>query len=429
MAISLASVRRRLQKVIATLIAGRLEQREQAQEGFSAQICLRCNLGATGNRRKHPDWNFESLTRGIENGDRAIALFWSPENPQSIAVKRMKRIKNLDVCDVRTQGIVRDDGFIRMSTAWSRRVVSPPTSRIGFIPSTPSSCPWRCSASSTAASSCAPYESSTGKENFVLPGRRPSSSNEGASPASLIHCSRRSGSSMPNRPSADPLKHFAISALYPSCRHQQSSAVGLRWRTGHVPLARLRPRQPAAHHDSFGLRVSAPLYTTHPAARLYPHPALRFSHQQPSGDDADPRPSADRRRIELRCGRPERALYSLHVALSSLSGRDADRTESLGSSVERAMQVSRQLVDRHPPSGASTCPPGVRAHLCPEPRQLPIEPLFYPSKTAFRTARHPFNPLPESLQTIVSEDFEPKMWFRKALRILTEIAPLPPFKV
>ena len=112
MAISLAFVRRRLQKVIVILVAGRFEQREQAQEGFSAQICLRCDLGLAGNLRQHPDRNFESLARGIENGDRAIALLWSSENPQSIAVKRMKRIKNLNVCDVRTQGIVRDDGII-----------------------------------------------------------------------------------------------------------------------------------------------------------------------------------------------------------------------------------------------------------------------------------------------------------------------------
>jgi hypothetical protein len=85
---------------------------------FSAQICLRCDLGLAGNRRQHPDWNFESLARRIENGDRAIATPWSSENPQSIAVKRMKRIKNLDVCDVRTQGIVRDDGLIHTFIVW-----------------------------------------------------------------------------------------------------------------------------------------------------------------------------------------------------------------------------------------------------------------------------------------------------------------------
>jgi hypothetical protein len=117
MAISLAFVRRRLQQVIAILIAGRFEQREQAQERICAQICLRCDLGVAGNRRQHPDWNFESLTRGIENGDSAIALLWSPEHPQSKAVKRMKRIENPNVRRVRTRGIVCDDGFTRTSTA------------------------------------------------------------------------------------------------------------------------------------------------------------------------------------------------------------------------------------------------------------------------------------------------------------------------
>ena len=91
------------------------------------------------NRRQHPDWNFESLTRGIENGDRAIALLWSPENPQSIAEKRMKRVKNLDVCDVRTKGIVRDDGIIRISTVSFQPAVYLRIAGVGFTRATRSS--------------------------------------------------------------------------------------------------------------------------------------------------------------------------------------------------------------------------------------------------------------------------------------------------
>jgi hypothetical protein len=116
MVISLAFVRGRLPKVIAFL-TGRFEQRDQTQKGISAQKCLRGDLCLASNRREHPNRNFESLAYGIDNGDRTIAFLRLPEDPQPIAVKRMKRIKNLNVCDVRTQGIVRDDGTIRTFTA------------------------------------------------------------------------------------------------------------------------------------------------------------------------------------------------------------------------------------------------------------------------------------------------------------------------
>jgi hypothetical protein len=77
---------------------------------------LRGDLCLAGNRREHPSRNFEPLAYRIDNGDRTIAFLRLPENPQPIAVKRMKRIKNFNVCDVRTQGIVRDDVTTRTST-------------------------------------------------------------------------------------------------------------------------------------------------------------------------------------------------------------------------------------------------------------------------------------------------------------------------
>jgi hypothetical protein len=46
-------------------------------------------------------------------------------------VERMKRIENLNVRGVRTQGIVRDDGIIRMSTAWFQPEVWLPTAADG----------------------------------------------------------------------------------------------------------------------------------------------------------------------------------------------------------------------------------------------------------------------------------------------------------
>ena len=132
MAISLAFVRGRLQKVIA-FRTGRFEQRDQAQQGFSAQVCLQRDLCPAGNRREHPSRNFESLAYGIDNGDRPIAFLRLPEDPQSIAVKRMKRIKNFNVRDVRTQGIVRDDVIIRMFIALFRREVWLSIGPPGFV--------------------------------------------------------------------------------------------------------------------------------------------------------------------------------------------------------------------------------------------------------------------------------------------------------
>jgi hypothetical protein len=53
----------------------------------------------------------------------------------------MKRIKYLNVRDVRTQGIVGDDVTIRMSIASFQPVDSPLTSSIGFSRAMRSFCP------------------------------------------------------------------------------------------------------------------------------------------------------------------------------------------------------------------------------------------------------------------------------------------------
>jgi hypothetical protein len=45
----------------------------------------------------------------------------------------MKRIENLNVRSVRTQGIVRDDGIIRMFIALFQREVWPSIGLAGFI--------------------------------------------------------------------------------------------------------------------------------------------------------------------------------------------------------------------------------------------------------------------------------------------------------
>jgi hypothetical protein len=59
---------------------------------------------------------FNRFAYFVDNRDRAVLSFGSADDSQAIAVKRMERIEYPDVCGVCTQGIVRDDGFIRMST-------------------------------------------------------------------------------------------------------------------------------------------------------------------------------------------------------------------------------------------------------------------------------------------------------------------------
>jgi hypothetical protein len=53
-------------------------------------------------------------------------------------MKRMKRIKNLNMRRVCTQGIVRDDGITRMFTASFRLAVSHPITSNGFTRVIPS---------------------------------------------------------------------------------------------------------------------------------------------------------------------------------------------------------------------------------------------------------------------------------------------------
>ena len=90
--------------------------------------------------------------------------------------------------------------------------------------------------------------------------------------------------------------------LHPSRRHLQPSPRFPDGRPSHLPLARLRPRQPAAPHDPVRGRVLATLSPPRTSPRLRAHPPLRFPRPSPScatstplfpvpaiGDQFDPR--------------------------------------------------------------------------------------------------------------------------------------------
>jgi hypothetical protein len=115
---SLAPVHRRLQKVIADSMDSRVsEQGGEIQKRFSAQKRLVGRLDVRGARGKHPHRNLQALAYRVQDRDCTVAAFGSTNDSKAIAVERMKRIENLNVRSVRTQGIVRDDGLILTSIA------------------------------------------------------------------------------------------------------------------------------------------------------------------------------------------------------------------------------------------------------------------------------------------------------------------------
>ena len=129
---SLAPVHRRLQKVIVDSIDSRVsEQGGEIQKRFSAQKSLVSRLDVRGGRTEHPHRNLQALAYWVKDRDCTVAAFGSTNDSKAIAVERMKRIENLNVRSIRTQGIVRDDGFIRMSTAWFQPEVWLPTAADG----------------------------------------------------------------------------------------------------------------------------------------------------------------------------------------------------------------------------------------------------------------------------------------------------------
>lgn len=117
--ISLASVNRRLQKVIVDLDCRRPgDQRDEIHQRFSAQMRSLHHRDLSGVREKHPYRNLQSLACRIYNRDCTVSPFRPPRDPQAITVQRMKRIENADVRDLRTQGIVGGFCTIRICIAW-----------------------------------------------------------------------------------------------------------------------------------------------------------------------------------------------------------------------------------------------------------------------------------------------------------------------
>lgn len=115
---SLAPVHRRLRKVIVDSIGSRVsEQGGEIQKRFSAQKSLFSRLEVRSGRREHPNRNLQALAYWVEDRDCTVAALGPTNDSKAIAVERMKRIENLNVCGIRTQGIVRAACIIRIFTA------------------------------------------------------------------------------------------------------------------------------------------------------------------------------------------------------------------------------------------------------------------------------------------------------------------------
>ena len=76
-----------------------------------------CNFDATTVRRQHPDWNLQSPTGGVNDGDCSISPLRSTQDLKSSATERMKRVKDPDVRTFCAQGIVSVVTFIPTFTA------------------------------------------------------------------------------------------------------------------------------------------------------------------------------------------------------------------------------------------------------------------------------------------------------------------------
>jgi hypothetical protein len=131
---SLASVHRRLRKVIVDSIDSRAsEQGGEIQKRFSAQKSLFSHLDVRSGRREHPHRNLQALAYWVQDRDGTVAALGSTNDTKAIAVERMQRIENLNVRSVRTQGIVRDGGTIRTCIAWFPPAASAATVPDGYV--------------------------------------------------------------------------------------------------------------------------------------------------------------------------------------------------------------------------------------------------------------------------------------------------------
>jgi hypothetical protein len=75
------------------------------------------NLDLGGLRQKHPYWNLQTPSRWVDDGDRTVTPLRSADNLKGRTMERMKRVEDLDVSTLGTQGIVGGGGITRICIA------------------------------------------------------------------------------------------------------------------------------------------------------------------------------------------------------------------------------------------------------------------------------------------------------------------------
>src|ERR1700677_4800247 len=149
-------------------------------------------------------------------------------------------------------------------------------------------------------------------------------------------------------------------SLYPPHRHLQPSSAGLRRTEGHLPMARLCPRQQAAPHDPRCSGVPAPLLPSRPTQGLRTHPPLRSALQPlPPPAAAAGTQAARRRWTRATSSAPGAELRTL--ALSPLRQSHASRP-----TLHRGATLPGSFVFLMIPyaNRVSRLAPGTRPHLC-----------------------------------------------------------------
>jgi hypothetical protein len=123
---SIASVNNRLQKVTVNLVF-RVErweyQTREREKGFLTQVHLLRDLYFSAIRQEHPDRNFQSPPRRINDSDRPISPLRSAKDLKGSTMERVEWVENLDVRTFCAQGTVGVGAFIRMYTALFRPAV------------------------------------------------------------------------------------------------------------------------------------------------------------------------------------------------------------------------------------------------------------------------------------------------------------------
>jgi hypothetical protein len=153
-------------------------------------------------------------------------------------MKRVERIKDLNVRGFCAQGIVSADAITPTCIASYREEGSRRTRHNGFTPDRTSSCPFQCSRSYSGPKSAMVSNDCSAPGNSSLPAPSRISPTGAGSSLSWSRCARKSGSSTPKRRSAAPITYCitspGIPIGWPFSNHRliafDGESVTFRWK-------------------------------------------------------------------------------------------------------------------------------------------------------------------------------------------------------